>query len=453
MSQFPLGEFKSVTEPIKICEFNFAGNKPIFYEESFSHKFKALERADSAIIFFWWSLHMNTSGSILLSCAPHWNHPSASKSEDEIDRRNSIPWRDHWMQGVYYIPKKLATNEEYTLTANHDEFSWFFDIHSQPQVTITRPSCKCVFHMCSRNRIMQINDEQKRFAFMEMMTRAELENVLFIGDHSLLSLIAAHLSNAQSISVYQEDELFFKNLRKLIEFNELGNKINLTSDLKQINKISHVIVDPYFNRAVLPLDNITETLKIITKLRGLQPKPFKVSPSKAIIYAIPVHFLHLYKIRWPLESSCEGFDHKCFDKVIELASKFADENVEAFSLWEYPSFALGKAINILEVDFNEDRITENHCTSLAIEDSSKSCNGIAFWTEWLSDTDDNIISTGPSSQIVSIGELISWKFDRQAVHLIPHKDIVRGILSEIKIKLHYDKNEQNISYDFSYNYK
>ncbi|KAG5678917.1 hypothetical protein PVAND_008541 [Polypedilum vanderplanki] len=454
LNQFPLNEFKSITEPINICQIDFSGNIVIPYKESFKYKFKSSMNTESVVIFFWWSIYMTKNHDILLSCAPHWAYPDTNNTLDEVTKRNALPFRDHWMQGIYFVPKSLKKDNEYILVASHDEFSWSFDVHFDTiNEQIERPiCCSCIFHMCnSRNKIMQINDESKRLAFMEIMRRTELQNVLFIGDHSLLSLIACHASNAKSINVLQKDELCFKSLKNFIEFNGFKNKIHLVNDLSQIqdNEITHVIAEPYFQNAVLPIDNIIEIYSIINELKKMT-KQFQVVPRKAKIFAVPIHFLHLYKIRWPLKSSCEGFDHSFFDKVIERASEIADENVEAFSLWEYPSIAIGSATEVFEFNFNENKISKG-AASVEIDNFSNNCNGIAFWIEWILDENAFSFSTGPSSSIIS-GELINWKFDRQAVHLIPYKHIVRGILSSIEIKSQFDTIEEKISFDFSYNY-
>lgn len=403
---------------------------------------------------------MTHDKSILLSCAPHWSHPDTNNSLDEISKRNSLHWRDHWMQGIYFLPKQLRADNEYVLTATHDEFSWFFDVKQQRMDEENndgkneRAICNCIFHMCnSRNRIMQINDDFKRAKFIEMMQRVEPKSVLFLGDHSLLSLIASHTTKAEKIIVLQEDELCLRSVKQFIECNKLEQKICLISDLSEIRdeKLTHVIAEPYFQASVLPIDNITAIWSIVSKMRSLTREPFRVLPQRVKIYAAPVHFLHLHKIRWPLKTSCEGFEHSCFDKVIERASEIADENVESFSLWEYPCFSVATASEIFEVKFNEDQILQR-TAKVAIEDYSRSCNGIAFWTDWMLDERQNsVISTGPSKSIKA-GELINWKFDRQTVHLIPYKKVEQGILRSVDIKSHFDASEGKILFDFSYNH-
>jgi len=61
---------------------------------------------------------MDTDGDIMLSCAPKWHL-----------QRHNVPWRDHWIQGVYYFANEvnLKTNEEVSVIGYHDELSFWFD--------------------------------------------------------------------------------------------------------------------------------------------------------------------------------------------------------------------------------------------------------------------------------------------------------------------------------------
>lgn len=450
-----MNAFTPLADPIKISEFNFSSSKAIPSDESYSCTFESSEDIDSVILFLWWDLHMNVSGSITLSCAPHWAHPDGVLSGNEVDRRKTVPWRDHWMQGCYYIPKQLNKGEKYHLAAAHDEFSWFFDVQKESiETKVERPICTCCFHLAnSRNQIMQINNEYKRTSFMNILKNTGLKRVLFVGDHSIIPLIAECVSNYENLTVYQEDELSAKSIKKFIEVNKC-HAINLINDLTQSPlDISHLIADPYFNASILPIDNIVHVLRIIRDLCKLNQHSFHVHPLRARVCAVPVHFINLHKIRWPLESSCEGFNHDCFDNVVELASTIADDNVEPFSLWEYPCCALGKRSNVYEVDFNANRISKIAPTQLKstikVNNFSMSCNGIAFWLEWVLDEHDNVLTSGPLGHIVS-GELINWKFDRQAVHLIPYKVITRGMLSSIDVSLNL---KEEVTFDFTYLYE
>ena len=85
---------------------------------------KAKTNGTAQAVFMWWDLVMDTKGEVILSCAPFWAHPSKPKSADDI------PWRDHWMQAVYYLPTPVPAKEgqELTLISSHDEFSLWFNL-------------------------------------------------------------------------------------------------------------------------------------------------------------------------------------------------------------------------------------------------------------------------------------------------------------------------------------
>ena len=78
------------------------------------------------MVFMWWDLIMDMHGDIVLSCAPVWAHPSAETGAE-------LPWRDHWMQAVYYLPQEIPVkkDEEVILWSQHDEYSFWFNIDSK----------------------------------------------------------------------------------------------------------------------------------------------------------------------------------------------------------------------------------------------------------------------------------------------------------------------------------
>ena len=43
----------------------------------------------------WWDTWTDPDCSILLSCAPSWAHHNLAMGAE-------LPWRDHWMQAIYY---------------------------------------------------------------------------------------------------------------------------------------------------------------------------------------------------------------------------------------------------------------------------------------------------------------------------------------------------------------
>jgi hypothetical protein len=150
-----------------------------------------------------------------------------------------------------------------------------------------------------------------------------------------------------------------------------------------------------------------------------------------------------------LKSTCEGFDHQLFDEVVTVASSFADENVEPFSLWEYPCFAAGSSGKIFESNFTD--VIKDTESTLKV-DLSEGCNGVALWVEWKID-EKSSVACGPSNAL-SLGELINWKMgERQGVHLIPNGKIEAGKIEGITIRTRFCAEEERLVMDFNYRYQ
>jgi len=88
---------------------------------------KSKENGIAHAAFVWWDLAMDTDGDIMLSCAPKWHL-----------QRHNVPWRDHWIQGVYYFANEvnLKTNEEVNVIGYHDELSFWFDTNKSRLVLL-----------------------------------------------------------------------------------------------------------------------------------------------------------------------------------------------------------------------------------------------------------------------------------------------------------------------------
>lgn len=76
---------------------------------------------------------------MLLSCAPVWEHPNVPDDVKEDKLRlegmaELIPWRDHWMQAVYYLPEEISIvrDDEVNLIGYHDEYSFWFKLLNSP---------------------------------------------------------------------------------------------------------------------------------------------------------------------------------------------------------------------------------------------------------------------------------------------------------------------------------
>ena len=70
---------------------------------------------------------------MLLSCAAYWAHPDTQGRPDSGPE--DVPWRDHWMQAVYYLPRevRLRRRDEFNLVSSHDEYSLWFSVNDSEE--------------------------------------------------------------------------------------------------------------------------------------------------------------------------------------------------------------------------------------------------------------------------------------------------------------------------------
>lgn len=110
------------------------------------------------------------------------------------------PWRDHWMQAIYYLPADFdihSAGEKICLMSYHDEYSLWFGISPETSaIDFPRPFCHCPVHNAiSRTRLGQLNDEQRNHKFVEALKKVVNPDTvcLTLGDSCLLGLIVAKL--------------------------------------------------------------------------------------------------------------------------------------------------------------------------------------------------------------------------------------------------------------------
>lgn len=265
------------------------------------------------------------------------------------------------MQGVYFLKDNVLLEKSHSaeLAIFHDEYSWSFDISAGKQnkfSEVNRPSCDCWFHLVnSRNRIGQLNDNfnrnKKFMKFFEQMDFQKEDCVLVLGDNSFLGALLG--KTVGKVYIIEENSLGKKVMNNFIQYNSLQEKVEVLDNLENVevsNKVTHIFTEPHFLSASLPWDHITILFNKLKSLSSiLDLTTIKHISQSARILAVPVHFLHLYKIRHPLVQ-CESFDHTIFDDFVEHASSIADKNTETFSLWEYPCIALGPSACLMNFD-------------------------------------------------------------------------------------------------------
>lgn len=329
-------QFREIAEPTVVFEFDWSGKNVIAKKDSYQITINAKQNGTAQVFFMWWTLKMDQEGEIRISCAPHWAHEDFYRLKNERPsfqpEQNIIPWRDHWMQALYYAPKpvQIGIGEEMQLTCNRDEFSLWFDLNrvgcqdsADDDQNDKRPMCTCGFHLAfSRTRIGQMNHSLRLKKFQKIFDKClnEESTVFFVSEGSLLGLMIATLK-VKHIFVLDSNKYSRRVLQKYIEFNRLSN-ITLLEDADATDididwsAITHIVGEPNFCTSILPWDNFYFG-EIVSKIKERCNESVQILPHTATIRAVPVEFLDLHKIFAPFDI-CESFDLKIFNRVIEV---------------------------------------------------------------------------------------------------------------------------------------
>ncbi|GJQ77767.1 putative arginine methyltransferase [Trypoxylus dichotomus] len=385
MSQLPIEMIKTIISPQVVFRFDWSGKTPLEYERRNVLSLEAKQDGTAQAVFMWWELTMDFNNSIILSCAPYWAHPDKSHNGKE-----DIPWRDHWMQAVYYLPADVKVTEE------------------------TFP--KSI-------RIGQMNDgiRSKKYAalFKKYINK---ESIVLILSHGFYhGLIAANLG-AKKVVCVEPNILSRSFMKTFVKCNNLDcveiiQSIDDLHDLSDGLKFNIVFSEPHFNTSIIPWDNLSY-IYLLRSFKEFCVDDVQVFPKVARIMGMAVEFSDLHKIRAPLKV-CEDFLMEPFDELIEVSSSISDDSVEAQPLWEYPCRALSQPITIANVSASE--LSSIDVTGNFNIEGNGTCNGIALWVDWIFD-EEYTITTGPIAQ-VEINECVKWDMHvRQGVQLINNRD-------------------------------
>ncbi|KAM8713608.1 hypothetical protein ACLKA7_013860 [Drosophila subpalustris] len=468
LSQLPPSSFRVLSQPLEIFHFDFQRKQK--REEQRRNVLQVQLSAPGTVelVFYWWQIEMDDAGELLLSCAPYWAHPELKQlqencSDKERPLANVVPWRDHWMQAIYYIPKSLQIHDvqqSFWLSCYHDEYSLWFDAHKdQPPTKPTpRHSCSCDLHMTyTRSRVGQLNQGTRNKRYLRYLEEALHEqaetqpvHMLVLGDGCMLGIASSALG-AASVRCLEPHRFSRRLLEAITKHNQLKN-VTFLESLKQLEPeelatITHIFAEPYFLNSILPWDNFYFGT-LLLQLRDKLPASVKISPSAARIYALPVRFLDLHKIRAPIVS-CEGFDLKLFDEMVKRSADEALSLVEAQPLWEYPCRALAQPQEILSVDFANFGLEQHKQGQLPLTVSDE-CNGIALWVDWQlteNPSPKSVVSTGPVEPVVP-GQLVKWDmFVRQGVHFTNQTKT-----TDAKMRLDWSTSLKPVLGDLSFNF-
>lgn len=402
---------------------------------------------------------MDPLSQITLSCAPKWAHPNPK----------DIPWRDHWMQAIYYPTSRLDLNESdsFNLLSRHDEYSLSFDVSKSDTGASNEisgpPSKRGIQWAVSRLRLGQMNDPERNAKLVRVIKNA-LDKVessnngsswLFLGELSFMPLMGAKLGAAKVILAEGNTQMI-KVLKAYAKKHDLQEKlviiekpvVELTKEDLSPYRIEVVLTEPYFSASLLPWHNLLFWYSLNEVLPGdSEIERIRSLPQGASIWAVPVAYKDLWKIRSPLYDA-EGFKMTHFDDIIMHACDTSDADVEPHPLWEYPCRASGQAFKLMDFDFSHaipDTCVEKE-TSLEVE---ANCNGMALWMEWHLD-DETTISNGPKEP-VEVGDNINWDIhSHQGVFFFPQdQKSLLSANSKVQCRIRFNPKEGDLAYRFN----
>ncbi|RZF44534.1 hypothetical protein LSTR_LSTR002307 [Laodelphax striatellus] len=440
LSRLDQRSYKTILPPKVVFEFDWSGKEPIVESRRTRVEGGAVTAGVANAVLMWWDLSMNAACDMRLSCAPAWLQPAGDLS----------PWRDHWIQEIYHLPRCLAVaqNQPVALLTCHDEYSFWFGFHSAERIVddLPQPMCTCNLHyVCSRQRLGELNDPHRKLKYNAVLKKKVKSNsvVLASGDCSLMGLVAAKLG-AEMVYCYENQKLAIPVYEDLIAHNKLDGKVKIVSTQQEldeiIGKVNLCINEPFFRTSKLPWENI--------RFRT-EGSCSNVIPCSASIQGVVVQFEHLHKIRVPVDEVM-GFKMTDYNEMIHNAILKADNPIEVHPLWEYKTKALSKPFTLFELNMCDTapQKPEFFETSFELEVPGR-IDAVVLWVDYMLD-ELTKISEG-ATRLIWPGDSVSWDIHgRQAVCFSRHRRTVNAKKGgTIKVKSTYLSNYLNMFFSYT----
>ncbi|XP_018421871.1 PREDICTED: protein arginine N-methyltransferase 7 [Nanorana parkeri] len=377
LSQLSTDDFNTLSDIMVIFRVDFSQQVS---STTVSHpvNFTSNANGEAQVVLSWWDIDMDPEGTINCTMKPGWLY-----SDD-----HSVPWRDHWMQCVYFLPeeRKVTLGEELCLTAHQDDYCVWYTLmkpgaEDSSPVSDERPICHCGAHIIwNRTRFGELNDQGRLKKYKEAMRKVLKPSsvCMCISDGSLLPLLA-HTMGAAQVFTVESSSMSQQVMQKLLQTNHLKGAIPVLQ--KSPEKITLPWHNLYFwySRSALS-DNLVEGCTVF--------------PMSATLYVLAVEFKDLWRIRSPC-GICEGFDVSIMDAMIKKSLDFREsQEAEPHALWEYPCRALSQPVKVMTFDFRK-TIPVNDVKSEGSVSLVRSgrCHGVVLWMEYQL-TEDISVSTG-----------------------------------------------------------
>lgn len=423
--------------------------------QSYSSKFQVQASGQAQVVLSWWDIDMDPEGTIVCSMAPGWTYADPKE----------CPWRDHWMQSVYFLPAEVSVREgeDVSLTVSHDDYSLWYNLSSSQQgsadMTLDRPVCTCQAHLVwTRPRFGELNDRHRNESYITALRSVLKPESICLGvsDGSLLPLFASMLG-AQKVFTIENGGMSRQVIEQIIEFNSLKDKVQLlgmrpeqvTSADLQGRQVSLLVGEPYFSTSLLPWHSLFFWYCRTALAQVLQPNA-TILPCSATLFMMGVEFRDLWRIRAPC-GTCEGFDVSPMDEMVQQSLDFRESReAEPHPLWEYPCIALTEPRPVMTFDFQqcvpEQPISSQGSVPLVRRGC---CHGVALWMEFQL-TDDVTLSMGLTEPISKEGDCEWSPHRKQGVYFLrsPWESSGDG-MAAVAYNLTFDPSIGDIKMDFS----
>uniref|UniRef100_H2ZX08 Protein arginine N-methyltransferase n=1 Tax=Latimeria chalumnae TaxID=7897 RepID=H2ZX08_LATCH len=457
LNQVPQNDFKCLSNILTLFSMDFS--RPVS-SAPVSHvvRFPALSSGTAQVVLSWWDIDMDPQGNIKCTMAPYWARPTPK----------NIPWRDHWMQCVYFLPKAvpLTEGESVRLTAHHDDYCMWFSLQANRGVqcegdaSVERPLCTCQAHLLwNRPRFGELNDGHRTNNYVQALREVlKPDSVcLSVSDGSLLPLLAHHLG-AQQVFTLEISGMSKRLMEGILVANQLFEKVKvlerrpeqLMSEDLENRQVSVLIGEPFFTTSLLPWHNLYFWYARTMLAQHLQPD-VTILPHSASLYLMAVEFKDLWRIRAPC-GNCEGFDVSIMDEMIQGSLEFRESReAEPHPLWEYPCKSLSNPCKVMTFDFRLPVVEE----PLSSEGSVKvlrvgSLHGVVLWMDYHL-TDQISVSTGLSQAPTETGECKWSPHCKQAVYFFSSPSDLNSassLSSALTYAIHFNPRTGNLTLQF-----
>uniref|UniRef100_A0A669CAC7 Protein arginine N-methyltransferase n=1 Tax=Oreochromis niloticus TaxID=8128 RepID=A0A669CAC7_ORENI len=367
--------------------------------QAHSSQFVAQSSGRAQVVLSWWDLDMDPSGSIVCTMAPSWTYQEPKMA----------PWRDHWMQSVYFLPveSQVTEGEELSLMVCHDDYSLWYSLQrgSQTEAPPSRPCCTCQAHLVwTRPRFGELNDRRRTESYISAL-RSVSGGIVTACVNSYIHEYDCGLTSCHvSLQVLEAN-----SMKGRVELLEIRLE-QLTSNDVGGEQISVLMGEPYFSTSLLPWHSLFFWY-CRTALAGLLRPNASILPRAASLHMVAVEFQDLWRIRAPC-GTCEGFDVTPMDEMVQRSLDFHESReAEPHPLWEYPCRALTQSTAAMTFDFTQCLPQQ----PISTQGSEGRCHGVALWMEYHL-TDDITVSAGLTGPINEQGDCEWSRHRKQGVY-------------------------------------